>query len=437
MARKKNLSNSEPKIIPTQWKKDNGMIVSRSTMTLLGRKIYDAGTMVVREVKDSDGIPVLKSELNVSDLRVILDCDNNDIYSRIKGLIKPKPQVGKGSKSPSLLDWKIIAVDDKNQNISGVNIITDVKFSNGHLSITWNKVLRAKLIDVNKNFTLLDKNILSHFKSNYSYLTYQLLKKTIDREIWEAKTKHNIILNKTDRFELKMDLVDLKLFYGIVDASVDDALYSAASDNTIETYDVLSSISDVSLVNTLSEYRNFRRYALERAKKDINELSDISMEYEPIKAKLGGKVVGVRFIMSYKAQTVEDTVISTSEEKTEHDSVDVDIFEFIDSMREFMTDTNCTTKELKSIAEAADFDIEKIKTAYKILCLPHSNDIGNPARYMIQLIKTNAQEPKPRKASLKTAKSGQMYFNFEQRDVDYDEIVNKKILKRMSSSNDN
>jgi Initiator Replication protein. len=70
--------------------------------------------------------------------------------------------------------------------------------------------------------------------------------------------------------------------------------------NNVCTYEEVIRIDDDELVERLTESRNFRRYAVEKAKKEINEISDIKMDYKPIYGGKGGKTVGLNFSFSIK-----------------------------------------------------------------------------------------------------------------------------------------
>lgn len=410
--------DDEKKLIPVYFKKSNAMISSKSNMTLLGRKIYDAAAMVARKTVDEKGDAIIRSDISGEELQAFIGCDSsNSLYNDIKNLIKPGMRRNRNTNEPepSLLDWKIIVMEDEKQHINGKNIITEADFSEGHMYIIWNKALEDVLLNLKANYTLLNKSIISQFKSKFSYQLYQLLKQTIDREMGIAKKK-NVKLSATDRFELKIDLIDLKAYMGVIDPNINPILYNAVKSDAVVTFDeCVNNIKDEELLKTLKEYKGFRKYALERAKKDINEISDIEMEYEPLKKGRGGKVVGFTFTAGYKEVFIENT---------QEDSKinDIDKLEFLDEMRSFMKYPDFQkSKNLKSIAEAAHYDMDLIKTVYKILESPHTGDISNPTGWMIKGCKEGYEMPKSKKKT-------NDYNSFEQNTYDFKELE-KRLVK--------
>lgn len=393
MGKKKKEDAAFQRAIPAYFSKDNNLISSKSKMTLLGRKLFDAAIMNVELGTSKSGIPVIKSEVNGQEIREFLDADYGSLYDTIKELVSPKPTKGDKALAPSLLDWRIIIMDDEQKKIVARNVITDAEFENGKLTIVFNNELKNNLIGYKSNFTLLNKQIISKFSSTYSYQLYQIFKQTIDRQA--------SITGEKGPFELKMDLVDLKVQLGLVEANENEILYKAVTDESVTTYDAVGEIKDEKYVKKLREYGNFRIYAIERAKADINELSDISMEYEPIKRGRGGRKVGFRFIIKYKEKNNIEVIDKKNEE--------VDIFDFIDDMRVFM-DASFSSKDLKSIAEASKYDMNKVKKAYEIL-ENMGNDVLNPTGFMIKAIKDDY--PKPKKTK---------FNNFKQNEYDFDEL---------------
>lgn len=399
-------------VIPTYFQKDNNLISSKSRMTLLGRKVFDIAIMHVEEGYDEQGMPEIHSIINGQELKEFMNRKSNSLYEQVKDLIDPKPSRGKEATKPSLLDWRIIVKDNSTQFIDAINVIAGATFKNGKLKIVFNNALKSNLIGYKKNYTLLDKEIISKFHSNYSYQLYQIFKKTIDRE--------RAIKKIDGLFEMEVDLADLKVQLGIVEANENDILYEAVIDDTINTYDEINKIAksgkkeDIDLVKRLKEYGNFRITGLEPAKKEINELSDIEMDFKPVKRGLGGDTVAVKFYIKYK------DVISNSSVTPLEEAEKVDLFEFIDEIRDMLQDIKLSSKDIKSISEAAGYNKEKIKKAYEAM-MASGSEIGNPTGFMIQAIKEGYEPPTKLKKSQKSAWSGQ----FEQREIDFDELENK------------
>ena len=394
----------EVRVIPVYFRKDNSLISSKSRMTLLGRKIFDAAVMNVELGKSKNGLPIIKSELSGQELKEFIGKDYGSLYDEIKELIAPKPTKGEKALAPSLLDWKIIIKDDENKSIIGRNVITDAEFENGRMTLVFNNELQKNLLGIKNNYTMLNRSIISRFSSNYSYQLYQMFKQTIDYQ--------TAVTNEVGPFELKMDTVDLKVQLGVVEAAENDILYRAVTDDSVITYDAIEGIEDKKYLKKLREYGNFRIYAIEKAKKEINEISDIHMEYKPMKRGKGGRKVGFIFTIQYKdiAETKHEADV-IKEDKT------IDIFEFIDEMRKFIKDERIGVKDLKSIAVEANYDMNKIKQVYQAMEAVQGG-VDNPTGYMIKGIRDDYKPPINKKPK-------NSFNDFEQNTYDFDEFERK------------
>ena len=406
--KKKSEINAEnQRVIPAYFPKDNSLISSKSKMTLLGRKVFDVAIMHVEEGVGDNGMPEVHSIINGQELKEFMQRKSNSLYEQVKELIDDKPTTGEKSLKPSLLDWRIIIKDDEKQEIDAKNVITGASFKNGTLKIVFNNALKDNLIGYKKNYTLLDKEIICKFHKNYSYQLYQLFKKTIDRQ--------RAITKKDGIFEMEIDLADLKVQLGIVEASENDILYKAVTNESVSTYDELSKIKDKKLVKKLKEYGNFRIYALEPAKEEINELSDIDMDFIPVPRGLGGDTVAVKFYIKYKDVVSNSSYTSLDEER------EVDIFDFIDDIRGMMSDVSFSSKDLKSIAEAAGRDRNKVEKAYKVM-MASKGDVDNATGFMIKAIREDYDMPPAKKGRKKKESwSSEMLSN----KVDFEELENQ------------
>lgn len=471
---KKTDEKSEIKAIPVFFSKSNTLITSKSRMTLVGRKIADCAIMNAKECVDEYGMPAIRADIDGDELKAFLGADYGSLYDKVKELcnVDNRPQ---NATNPCLLDWAIIVKDDVKQKFDVIKMFPRAHFENGRLSIYFNNALKKNVIGLKKNFTMLDRNITSGLSSNYSYQLYQIFKQTIDRETFINKTSgpfelsfdlvdlkvqlgtvdaaSNSILNKAvtnDKINSYDCLKEIELSvsekirnieekHDTVSGSIKNFIeqivkntksndkkgkdtkiklidykdFSAALKNYDKEYlkdaeELFKTYKDLILVKTLKEVPNFKRYAIDKAKTELNEKTDINVEYEKIGKGRGGKCVGFKFIIQYKEVVVEESAPQQKE---------VDIFEFIDEMRSFMKDVNFSIKDLNNIAETANYDMNKVKNAYKILVSPHNEEIKNATGFMMDAIRNNYEPPI-------TVSKKNSYNNFEQNTYDYDELEN-------------
>ena len=396
-----NNDSVKNKKVPVMFSKDNNLISSKSKMTLRGRKVFDAAVMNAKECDDENGMPTIKAEISGHELMSFLGVDDRSVYKEIKKLCNVDARPA-DSNAPSILDWSVILKDDKNEKFDIIKVIVRARFENGRLEIYFNSALKNNLIGLKKNFTMLDRNIISHFSSNYSYQLYQIFKKTIDRQ--------TAITKKNGPYDIEFDLVDLKVQLGVVDANTNPILKRAVTDDEIKSIDEIEKINDEELVKTLKEIKSFRRYALEKAKTEINEISDIECDYKLIRRGRGGSCKGVIFTVKYKDVILESKKVEP--EKNE----EIDPWAFVEEMCVFMKNEKLSIRDLKNIADASEYNIEKVKKAYEVLC--STNKVENVTAFMIKAIKENYDVP------VKRVKPTS-FHNFTERDYsseDFEEL---------------
>ncbi|MCR4653849.1 MAG: replication initiation protein [Eubacterium sp.] len=406
----KYIDDSKREKIPVLFSKDNNLISSKSKMTLRGRKIFDAAIMYAKEGVDEYGSDYIKAELFGNELMDFLGVNTRSVYGEIKKLCNVDARPA-GSDSPSLLDWSVIIKDDKKKAFDIIKVIVRARFEDGKLEIYFNTALKSKLIGLKKNFTMLDRNIICNFSSNYSYQLYQIFKQTID--------KQKAITKKEGPFDIEFDLVDLKIQLGVVDANVNPILKKAVMDESVKSIEAIDEIQDKELVRKLKEIRNFRRYSIEKATSEINEISDIVCDYHIIRNGQGGACKGVIFTVKYKDKVVE------TKEDVNNNIIEVDPVDFIDEMNKLMKDEDLSFRDLRSIADAANYDMDKVKKAYEVLCA--ASEVTNVTAFMIKAIKDNYQLPKKRK---KTSS----FHNFHQREYSSEDFLD---LERSLLNGDN
>lgn len=153
-------------------------------------------------------------------------------------------------------------------------------------------------------------------------------------------------------------------------------------------------------------YNDFKRKVIEKSKKELNKLSDISFEFEEIKT--GRKVTSLKFY------------INKSKTKTKTKSLNNEIS--IDSIKknkikkvQAIVEERITDLEAKKILDAATGDIDKVKEKY--LLAKNTNNIENIVAWIIKAIK---EDWKLKKGKIKES----TFNNFKQRKYSKEQIKN-------------
>lgn len=370
------------------YRKSNTLITAKGKSTLLAQKLFAIGILMAKEMDDGS----LEAVIPGTYLRKALGRFNGSFYDQIVALVEPQ------KNKASLLDWRIIYKDRDEQKIEASNVITDVTFHDGKLTLRYNSKIKKYITGLKNNYTVLNLSETLKFTSIYTYRLYEVLKSEMDYK--RALTHTN------GPFEIVYDLVELKLMLGIIDPQENADIARALKKDSPDYYDIEKKAQEEG-ISKMSNYTDFRRYALERGKKELNQKSSIIMDYEPIRMGRGGRVIRIKFTLSSKkeAKTLETEAASNKK----------DIFELIDDVQELFSE-EITASGAKAILEAAELDMEKVKSAYTLS--KRTVKIENIVGWMITAIKEGysaATQPEERK------------FDFEQNEYKFDELEKQLI----------
>ena len=403
------MSNSELKeerqLVDTSmvYRRSNIMINSKSRSSLLCQKVLATAIMYAKKTDSGN----LESRVHTSVLRELMNNKNGSLYDQLVQVASPQSK-------HSLLNW-VVGYQVPGQEFQFSNVITDISYKNGELSVIFNKKMIPYLVDLKSNYTNLPHRLMMRFDSYYTYRIYELCKSEIDYQ--RAVTK------RPGPYVKDYNLVELKMDLGIIDSTSPEIAKLLRSENP--DYDGIrekieqkleeesrtkSKKKNAEKIDNMVQYGDFRRYALEKAKTELatEGKSDIFFDYEPIRSGRGGKVIGVRFIMDMKnAVSVEKPVKSE--------------FELIDDLQKIIP--GITVVDAKTLLDAAGGDIEKVKSAY--LVAQQTSDIDNFTGWMVAAIKKgykpNASYEHKGKVTRRSKKTNP-FNDFEQHDYDFDAI---------------
>lgn len=206
----------------------------------------------IRNVEKDDA-DFKEYEIDVESFLELVDSKNVSEYSRVKEFCKTilsKPlEIPRGDGKYMWCNWfSNIEYDEKKRKIY----------------YSFDPKLKPYLIELKEKFTRFDIRILLKFKSFYALRIYMLLK----TEIWKGNEVKYIV--KVDEFREMLKLEDKYALYG-----------------------------------------HFKSRVLDIAKKYINEVSDIEMDFED--SKVGRKVESIRFKVKRNPLRIENKVVNELE----------------------------------------------------------------------------------------------------------------------------
>ncbi len=374
-------------IADDKYSKSNFLISSKYSSSLLENQILAISLADVRNFKEDQG--VLISELKASDIIEKLNKNKGSFYRELNKVAQAMTTRAIGMQDPDTKVFDYIAV------------VIRAKYENGKFSIFYNPYLKDHIQNIEKNFTKLSLSIMTSFRSVYSFRLYELLKSQCYSQ-YQSKYDEN-------KYIISFSLSELKLSLGVVNAALDSVKKVLKSEKSPD----FDKAVEVSPEKKFQSWREFKRWVLDASINEINSYdedgnykTDIEVTYDTVKQGRGGKVCTVIFTVTKR----ELTHLKKKQELTE-DEKDA----FIDEIAELITDVKLKLKDMRALAEASDYNIEKLKKAYE---LSKNSNIDNLVGWLIKAMKEDYDAV----ASPRSNPVSNEFNSFEQLEYDFDEI---------------
>ncbi len=334
----------------------------------------------LEEVNKADYSTGLVAEFSVADLRRVMGNRSGSFYQAAFEMLNSDDPTNPDSLRNQ---WVIFVKDHKKGLYGATDLITSSLYDskNGKMFIKFNneKQIREVLLDYKNNFTTLNYNLMMKFKSIYSYRLYELMMSRIGYDDSVQKKKKN-------EYVYRYNFSELKYLLGVLDPYINKEV-SAALQSPNPDFEKIETM--LSSEHAMLRYNDFQRYTLAKAKKEIDAASESEFyfDYSPVRGGQGGKVVGVDLICTRK-KPIQDEKKVTVEQSVSREEVLDEICDIIFTA----IGKPLKIKDCRAIAEAADYDIEKIKNA--ILFMAASGSIiENVTGYIISAVKNGYSAP--------------------------------------------
>lgn len=389
----------------------NALIQAREKTSLLESKIELLAIyrlideMNTREREDSEGniYSVHSVTINSSEIRQLICRKGGSLYGQIEAAAYELKQKMYYYRDPG------------NNRFTMASLYGTVEYMDGKLTIDFNPDTEHLFLELKDNFTKLRLDIAFKFQTNGGFQLYKLLKSyayslpSIDESLPQEQQ---------ETIAKQYSLSELRLQLGYVDLNQPEVKKEASKKNP-----------DAEKMASLEKKPKYKRWVdfynrvIEPGLKEVNQISDIYISSIEKICGAHGRVDGVIIkIQNNKQYYLDHTQEKKgkrdlSKEKTNIEISEEEIDDFIDELRDLFEE-KLKTKELKSIAEASNYDMEKIKKVYAI-AKSGSGDIENITGFMISGIKNGYENVKGQKSNLGKSK----FDNFDGRDVDYDELA--------------
>ena len=310
------------------YKKSNELINAMGKGTALSQKLFAIGMQHIKIDETNNVVATIYG----TDLRKMFKSTSGSLYEHIEALCDRQV------KGATIFDWNLLMKDKANGKIEAHQVVTDASFKNGTLTLRYNNSLTDKIVNLQKDYTVLSLSDTLSLKSVYSLRLYEMLKSAFD---------YKKAIEKIDGEQVfDYNLTELKLELGIITSGGDNKI-KAELEKDFPDYEKIDELVEKTGQTKYKEYKIFNRNVLSKAKDELNKKTSLIVDYEPIKS--GRKTVGIRFFVDKKD-------VGSSIKREKQINKDDVLDDLIDLMHDYFK-----VKEIKEISECADYYIDKIK----------------------------------------------------------------------------
>lgn len=385
-----NTSKQTGLVKQTDYKKSNILISSMSKGGLLENQLNAIGLQKIYsgqyyEDKETKSQVV---RLRAAEIRKLLNTNSGSFYTKLANVA-------------AAATGRIIGIVDPEKGFFDfLPINSRMTYAEGTLEIRYNSELKSYLSNLKNNFTVLNLDTMLSFKSLYTFRLYELLKSKAFYQKYESHNNRIHIYYSVSELKLRLGIIDVEnpiikkeldkssapdydrivLLYENDQREQADAavriMQERLKDNKLSQKEKqrLINIEKQKYFPSYSEWRVFKSELLEPTLAEIKEIaSDIDVMYDVRKAGRGGKVVGIDFYVAIP-QTTSDNISTLSEDEK---------LDLLDDIRDIIH-YPLKTRDVKAIAEVANYDIVKIQQAADVL--NNTDNVDNPVGFMIKAI---------------------------------------------------
>ena len=370
----------------SDYSKSNFLISSKYKSSLLENKIM---AITLSRIQDAYEDPAggLIVTIKGSELKKMLKTKSGSFYEQLE-------------LTASKMTGRTIGMSNpEKEEFYYMSVVTNAYYRNGEFSIEYNKSLNKYLKELKQNFTRLNLMTMLNFSSGYSFRIYELIKS----KMYMPKG----VVNKDNKYKISFGLAEFKFEIGVINAEL-SSVKAILNNSKFPDYIKASKVSEEKMLDNWAE---LRRRAIDVAIKEINEKTELEVDYDTERTGKGGKVVGITFYVKAKDNAIQEEdeeIVEREYSSEEKENIIASILKLIKE--------EIRIRDARIIAEAASYDLELIKKKYE---LSKTKEIKNITGWMIKAIKEDFNEAS---ASKKRELVKNKFNDFEQRDYDFDQL---------------
>ncbi len=332
--------------LETNYRKSNFIIAMKYKSSLLENKVVHVSLSKFANgeyEERPDGTLIVK--LKAAELRRLTNSKGGSFYSRLDPVAR--------SLNSHYAGW----TNPETRQFDYISIVTRARYADGIFTIYYNPDLRGYIKDLKQNYTILNLGTVLSFKTNYALRLYEVLR-------CQAYPKKGQPAG--DGYHISYPLNELKLDLGVVNAE-SQKVQSVLANQAAPDYE---KAVEVAPEKSYDDWRDFKKWVLEPAVAEINDLSDIQVTYDSNGYGRGGKVYKLDFFVSYK--------------KRDH-KIDPEAMEdLIDEIADLIP-CRLKIREYRTIGEAAGFDMKKVEKAVEVLNA-YDEEVENVCGFLVEAI---------------------------------------------------
>lgn len=344
------------------FKKSNILISSKYKSSVLENKIL---AVAMSQVKIQEGRPIAK--ISVKNFQEKMNANKGSFYTQMKRAAK------------SMSGRQMFIEDKENNSFMLINLIGKVEYNNGDITIKFEPDLTEYLVDLQKNYTTLNIEMMMSLDTQYGFRIYELLK---------SKAYAPKGIRDTGKYKIVFGVSELKVTIGIVNTQTDAVRRALQNKNP----DFDNIVENVAIEKSFKSWFDFKRRVLDPAIEEINNKTDLYVEYVPIGRGKGGKIKEIEFYVTkkeiadaYKKEIITDNKIEIVQDSIKEPDPEK-LMELVEELQEVI-DEPIKIKDYKSILKAANYNTDRIKNVYSIAC--EQKEINNLVGWLISALNNN------------------------------------------------
>lgn len=315
-------------------KKSNTFIVAKYKSTLLENQIVSLALTRLK-IDTQSKCPV--AEFFSGEIKDMLGRNkDSNIYKKLK-------------RASESIVGHVISIENGKGDFKVFSMITNAEYIDGIFKIQFNKEMTPLISNLSGDYTSYELSNVTGFKSDYSYRIYELLKK-------ETYRINPALPN--DRVSREFGLSELKAMIGVV--NVDEVAVRKAI-NAGKNWDDI--VENIAVEKQFKDWYEFRRQVLDKAKKELEEKTDIKFDYITRRAGGGGKVKKITFVIQLNDPSEHVVEKMQNQAKAirnrmgnNYKQLSLEDYDLSDSLKKYVGWNKLTERHLKDFLQMAEYD---------------------------------------------------------------------------------